>query len=141
MQPPAHTPDYRAAAKSIDHSLLRPELTPADVRAGCKLALDYDVASVCCRPTDVALCAELLSGSGVQVGTVIGGQRGDPAEPHRRLPRRQGDAVRGPSPAGDLLGSARPRPLRGGETLTPSSPGRRACGLARSGPPKRHAWV
>jgi deoxyribose-phosphate aldolase len=72
MQPPAHTPDYRTAAKSIDHSLLRPDLTPADVRAGCKLALDYDVASVCCRPTDVALCAELLSGSGVQVGTVVG---------------------------------------------------------------------
>ena len=72
MQPPALTPDYRTAAKSIDHSLLRPDLTPADVRAGCKLALDYDVASVCCRPTDVALCAELLSGSGVQVGTVVG---------------------------------------------------------------------
>jgi deoxyribose-phosphate aldolase len=72
MQPPAHTPDYRTAAKSIDHSLLRPDLTPADIRTGCKLALDYDVASVCCRPTDVALCAELLAGSGVKVGTVIG---------------------------------------------------------------------
>jgi len=72
MQPPAHTPDYRTAAKSIDHSLLRPDLTPADIRVGCKLALDYEVASVCCRPTDVALCAELLSGSDVLVGTVIG---------------------------------------------------------------------
>ncbi|HTX62212.1 MAG TPA: deoxyribose-phosphate aldolase [Acidimicrobiales bacterium] len=72
MEPPAHTPDYRAAAKAIDHSLLRPDSTPDDVRSGCRLALDYDVASVCCRPTDVVLCANLLEGSEVAVGTVIG---------------------------------------------------------------------
>lgn len=72
MQPPSHTPDYRTAAKTIDHSLLRPELTIEEVRDGCELAAKYDVASVCCRPADVAFAADLLKGSDVAVGSVVG---------------------------------------------------------------------
>lgn len=68
---PAHTPDLRTAAKTIDHSLLRPELTLDEVRAGCELAATYDVASVCCRPADTALCVDLLRGSDVAVGSVV----------------------------------------------------------------------
>jgi deoxyribose-phosphate aldolase len=63
---------YEQVAKAIDHSLLRPELTLRDVEVGCALAAQYLVASVCVRPTDVSLAAGLLSGSGVEVGTVIG---------------------------------------------------------------------
>ena len=59
-------------AKTIDHSLLKPELTIGDVLAGCALAAEYDVASVCCRPLDVERCRDALAGSGVLVGTVIG---------------------------------------------------------------------
>ncbi|MBC6460473.1 deoxyribose-phosphate aldolase [Actinomadura sp. HBU206391] len=59
-------------AKMIDHSLLRPELTADDVRAGCALAARYRVASVCVKPADVATAAERLSGTGVRVGTVVG---------------------------------------------------------------------
>jgi deoxyribose-phosphate aldolase len=59
-------------AKVIDHSLLKPELTEADVVAGCELAMRYHVASVCVKPADVALAARLLKGSDVAVGTVIG---------------------------------------------------------------------
>jgi deoxyribose-phosphate aldolase len=59
-------------AKTIDHSLLRPELTEAEVRAGIELARRYDVASVCVKPYQVRLAAELLAGSDVQVGTVVG---------------------------------------------------------------------
>ena len=59
-------------AKVIDHSLLRPELTEAEVIAGCQLAAHYHVASVCVKPADVALAARLLQGSDVAVGTVIG---------------------------------------------------------------------
>ena len=44
----------RDIAKTIDHSLLRPELDDAFVEAGCRLAAKYDVASVCVRPADVA---------------------------------------------------------------------------------------
>jgi deoxyribose-phosphate aldolase len=59
-------------AKTIDHSLLKPELTEKEVIAGCELAHLYHVASVCVRPCDVALAARLLTGSDVAVGTVIG---------------------------------------------------------------------
>lgn len=69
--PPARTPDYRTAAKTIDHSLLRPELTLQEVTDGCALAARYDVASVCVRPADVPLAVEALAGTDVAVGSVI----------------------------------------------------------------------
>ena len=58
-------------AKVIDHSLLRPELTEAEVIAGCELARRYHVASVCAKPADVVLAARVLAGSDVAVGTVV----------------------------------------------------------------------
>jgi deoxyribose-phosphate aldolase len=63
---------YEQVAGTIDHSLLRPELTLAEVAAGCELAARYQVASVCCRPADVGLVARLLGGTGVAAGTVVG---------------------------------------------------------------------
>ncbi|MCL2741020.1 MAG: deoxyribose-phosphate aldolase [Oscillospiraceae bacterium] len=59
-------------AAMIDHSLLRPEMTLEDVRAGCALAKEYGTASVCVRPCDVSEAAAILKGSPVKVGTVIG---------------------------------------------------------------------
>ena len=63
---------YSDVAKAIDHSLLRPELDDAFVEAGCKLAASYDVASVCVRPRDVERARDLLAGTTVAVGTVVG---------------------------------------------------------------------
>lgn len=63
---------YGQVAKAIDHSLLKPELDDAFVEAGCRLAADYDVASVCVRPRDVERASRLLAGTNVAVGTVIG---------------------------------------------------------------------
>jgi deoxyribose-phosphate aldolase len=63
---------YRDVAKAIDHSLLRPELALETVAAGCALARRYEVASATVRPSDVARAAELLAGSDVLVGTVVG---------------------------------------------------------------------
>ena len=62
----------RDIAKAIDHSLLRPELDDAFVEDGCRLAAEYDVASVCVRPADVRRAAAILAGTDVAVGTVIG---------------------------------------------------------------------
>jgi deoxyribose-phosphate aldolase len=59
-------------AKTIDHSLLSPELTEMDVKAGCELADRYHVASVCVKPCDVKLTARILKNSDVKVGTVVG---------------------------------------------------------------------
>ena len=63
---------YEQLAKVIDHSLLRPELTEADVRAGCELAARYHVATVCVKPCYVTLAKEALKDSDVMVSTVIG---------------------------------------------------------------------
>ena len=63
---------YSDVAKAIDHSLLKPELDDTFVEAGCRLAIEYDVASVCVRPRDVAHADELLGKGSVAVGTVIG---------------------------------------------------------------------
>ncbi len=73
----SQTITYEQLAKVIDHSLLKPELTEADVIAGCELAARYHVASVCVKPADVALAARLLKGSDVAVGTVIGFPHGN----------------------------------------------------------------
>ena len=56
----------------IDHSVLRPENTSDDIRAGAEIAIRNNVASLCIRPSDVALAGQLLSGSEVFLSTVIG---------------------------------------------------------------------
>src|SRR3954469_10942166 len=63
---------YLAVAKCIDHALLKPTLTDAELDAGCRLAREYDVASVCIVPHGLRRCAELLAGSDVQPSTTIG---------------------------------------------------------------------
>ena len=67
----------RDIAKTIDHSLLRPELDDAFIEDGCRLAARYDVASVCVRPVDVRRAAELLRGTDVAVGTTVGFPHGN----------------------------------------------------------------
>jgi deoxyribose-phosphate aldolase len=62
----------RDIAKTIDHSLLRPELDDAFVEDGCRLAARYDVASVCVPPVHVRRAAGILAGTDVKVGTVVG---------------------------------------------------------------------
>ncbi|HEX9838147.1 MAG TPA: deoxyribose-phosphate aldolase [Anaerolineales bacterium] len=63
---------YEQLAKVIDHSLLRPELTEADVIAGCELAARYHVATVCVKPCHVKLAKDALKDSDVLVSTVVG---------------------------------------------------------------------
>lgn len=63
---------YEDIAGMIDHSLLRPDLTAEELEAGCVLARDYAVASVCILPYFLGRCAEVLSGSGVRASTTIG---------------------------------------------------------------------
>jgi deoxyribose-phosphate aldolase len=63
---------YAQIAGMIDHSLLQPVLTDTDLDNGCLLARKYEVASVCIKPYGVKLAVDLLKGSAVAVGTVIG---------------------------------------------------------------------
>jgi deoxyribose-phosphate aldolase len=63
---------YESLARRIDHSLLSPTMTESELEDGCRLAADYEVASVCIKPFAVSLAARLLAGTPVKVGTTIG---------------------------------------------------------------------
>ena len=64
-------------AKMIDHSILHPTFTDKDLKDGCEIAKKYDVASVCVKPYMVKDAAELLKGSDVKLGCVIGFPHGN----------------------------------------------------------------
>ncbi len=61
-----------ALARYIDHTLLKPEATEAQIRRVCEEALEYHFASVCVNPTWVPLVRDMLAGSDVAVCTVVG---------------------------------------------------------------------
>ena len=61
----------------IDHSLLHPTMTDRELDEGCALAAKYKVASVCVKPYYVPRAAELVKGSGVLVGAVVGFPHGN----------------------------------------------------------------
>ena len=63
---------YTDISKMIDHSLLNPTLNTRDLETGCRLALAYDVASVCIMPYYLKRCSAMLTGSTVQASTTIG---------------------------------------------------------------------
>lgn len=68
-------------AKMIDHSILHPTMTDEDLRRECEVAKKYDVASVCVKPYAVKQAVELLKGTNVYVGCVIGFPAGNSAIP------------------------------------------------------------
>jgi deoxyribose-phosphate aldolase len=74
--PPAPTPlsmpGGAALAGWIDHTILKPETTAAQVRKLCDEARQFHFATVCVNAAYVPLAAELLSGSGVGVCSVVG---------------------------------------------------------------------
>jgi len=59
-------------AATIDHAVLKPNQTEADLRADAAMCIRRRVASLCVRPCDIRLAAELLAGSGVKVSCVLG---------------------------------------------------------------------
>lgn len=63
---------YRDLAKMIDHSMLKPMMTAAELDDGCRLAREYDVASVCILPYYLERAVELLAGSDVLPTTTVG---------------------------------------------------------------------
>ena len=76
---------YEELAKMIDHSLLHPTMTDQELEDGCRLAAKYQVASVCIKPYAAKRAAELLSGTGVFVGAVIGFPHGNSATESKRF--------------------------------------------------------
>lgn len=59
-------------AKVIDHAVLKPTFTDADVAAHARMCIERGVGNLCVRPTDVALAARLTRGSQTTVACVVG---------------------------------------------------------------------
>ncbi len=64
--------DRAQLASLLDHTLLAPEATPADVEACCAEAVDLQVAAACVSPRWVAVAAARLEGTGVALASVVG---------------------------------------------------------------------
>jgi deoxyribose-phosphate aldolase len=67
-----YLPAEDGLARLIDHTLLKPDASHADIERLCREAAQFSFASVCVNPNWVPLCARLLEGSGVKVCTVVG---------------------------------------------------------------------
>lgn len=65
-------PEDKSLAKTIDHTLLKPDATADKIAQLCFEAKKYGFASVCVNPSYVKLCADLLKDTDVKVCTVIG---------------------------------------------------------------------
>ena len=76
----------------IDHAVLHPTQTEADLREACRMCREVGVASVCVKPWMLPLTTELLQGSPVVPSTVIG------FPPRRHDHRGQGPRDRGRRP-------------------------------------------
>src|SRR5438270_9790281 len=75
---------YEELAGMIDHSLLHPTLTDQELEDGCKLAAHYGVAAVCIKPYFVERAVQLLKGTKVRVGAVIGFPHGNSTTESKR---------------------------------------------------------
>lgn len=77
MPPAPSGPTVLDLAKMIDHSLLHPTMTDAQLDAGCALAARCDVATVCVKPYCAPRAVQLLKGTNVLVCSVIGFPHGN----------------------------------------------------------------
>ncbi len=100
-----YIPRDLSVARLIDHTLLKPDASAAEIAQLCREAREYHFASVCVNSAYVPLCADLLKGSDVAVCTVVGFPLGaSPPEvkayeaqlgdPERRNRNRHGDEYR-----------------------------------------------
>lgn len=80
---------YQQLAGMIDHSLLHPTMTDAELEEGCRVAKEYAVASVCIKPYAVKDAVKWLTGSSVIVGCVIGFPHGNSTTESKRAETRE----------------------------------------------------
>jgi deoxyribose-phosphate aldolase len=76
-------------AATIDHAVLKPEMTVADIEKNAEMCIREKVASMCVRPCDVKQAARLLDGSGVKVSCVLSFPHGADATPVKAFQAKQ----------------------------------------------------
>jgi len=64
--------NWQGLAALLDHTLLKPESTTAEVQQLCQEAAEYGFACVMLNPSNVVLASSILAGTGVKVGCVVG---------------------------------------------------------------------
>ncbi len=92
---------YQDIAKMIDHSLLNPVMTDEDLEEGCRIAVEYDVATVCVKPYYLERCVELLAGSTVKPTITVGFPHGGHTTAMKVAEAREG--VRGGAQELDMV--------------------------------------
>lgn len=80
---------YGEIAKMIDHSLLKPTMTVDELEAGCQLAVEYQVATVCIMPFYLPRASDILRESGVLPSTTIGFPHGGQSSRVKQLEAEQ----------------------------------------------------
>ena len=68
-------------AKTIDHAVLKPDQTLADLEANAKMCVENGVFSMCVKPCDIKVAKELLNNSDVKVSCVLSFPHGADATP------------------------------------------------------------
>jgi len=70
-------PTVNELAKMIDHSLLHPTMSDAEVQTGCEISRDYGVATACVKPYSIRQALEIFEGTDVLACAVIGFPHGN----------------------------------------------------------------
>ena len=76
-------------AATIDHAVLKPDITDAELEAQARMCIENQTASLCVKPCDVRRAAELLSGSGVRVSCVLSFPHGADTTPAKAFQAQQ----------------------------------------------------
>ncbi len=76
MSPTQSAPDWKSVARTIDHTLLKPDATREGIERICREALQYEFAAVCVQPCHIEQVAKALRGSTVKTASVVGFPQG-----------------------------------------------------------------
>jgi deoxyribose-phosphate aldolase len=79
----------KQVAKTIDHAVLKPEMTNDDLKNHAQMCIDNDVFSMCVKPCDIAAAAGLLKNSDVKVSCVLSFPHGADATPVKAFQAKQ----------------------------------------------------
>jgi deoxyribose-phosphate aldolase len=79
----------KQVAQTIDHAVLKPEMTDADLKNHAKMCIENGVFSMCVKPCDVAAAKKLLKNSTVKVSCVLSFPQGADATPVKAFQARQ----------------------------------------------------
>lgn len=79
----------KQVAKTIDHAVLKPEQTLADLESNAKMCIENGVYSMCVKPCDISVAAILLKDSEVKVSCVLSFPHGADATPVKALQAKQ----------------------------------------------------